>query len=466
MKRQRRRRRGFSSFSLIRSACSTVSGLTSQPLRVGLLSLLISTAIWAILTKSLPYALASSQPDLALKFNPNNPVALVTKAESLRTKLPALATPGNLQHAFDEKRAITGEHDQIGTREALRGEIRKLVLRAISNDPLNTRAFRLLAEISDGTDQIRMLMQKAFRRSRRESVAAFWLLNDAFYIRDYRAAVYYADILLRTRPQLDTPVFSYLSVVADDNRGREELIAKLATHPVWRTRFFEELPSKAKSPETPLAVMTALQDLGKPLTQKEIEPYLDFLINNGKIELAYNVWLQSLPTTDLENIGLLTNASFEREPSGLPFDWRFGKGNNALAEIVWAGEEQTVHVLHIAMSDGRVQFPEVSQTILLKPGRYRFEGKLRGSIVGKRGLRWQLRCLPGAGRVLSETEMLMGQFQQWRFFKLEVEVPDLEECRGQVIRLFHDSRSASEQLLSGEVWLSDLRLERLANKTD
>ena len=83
--------------------------------------------------------------------------------------------------------------------------------------------------------------------------------------------------------------------------------------------------------------MTALQELGKSVTQKELEPYLNFLIRKDRMELAYNTWLQFLPKADLENIDLLTNASFEREPSGLPFDWRLGKGRNALAEIIPLG---------------------------------------------------------------------------------------------------------------------------------
>jgi hypothetical protein len=59
--------------------------------------------------------------------------------------------------------------------------------------------------------------------------------------------------------------------------------------------------------------------------------------------------------------------------------------------------------------------------------------------------------------------MLLGQSREWRIFTLEAEVPPLEDCRGQVLRLFHDSRTASEELLTGEVWFSDLRLERAAS---
>ena len=125
------------------------------------------------------------------------------------------------------------------------------------------------------------------------------------------------------------------------------------------------------------------------------------------------------------------------------------------------GASAVEHALHIGFSDGRVQFPEVSQIVLLAPGRYRLEGKLRGTIVGKRGLRWQLRCASGSRQVLAQTDMLLGQSQQWRVFTLEAEVPQLEECRGQTLHLYHDSRSASEELLSGQVWFNDLRLARV-----
>lgn len=57
--------------------------------------------------------------------------------------------------------------------------------------------------------------------------------------------------------------------------------------------------------------------------------------------------------------------------------------------------------------------------------------------------------------------MLLGQSQQWRVFTLEVDVPQAEDCRGQMLRLFHDSRSASEEFISGEVWFTGLHLERV-----
>ena len=151
-----------------------------------------------------------------------------------------------------ERRPASSEHELIAARDALRDEIRELALRAIAADPLNARAFRLLAETSDDTDQVRVLMQKALQRSRRESVAAFWLLNDSFTRRDYKSALDYGDIVLRTRSRLGMRVFDYFAVIAEDAQGRELLTGQLVHEPAWRTDFFQALPGKAKKPETPL----------------------------------------------------------------------------------------------------------------------------------------------------------------------------------------------------------------------
>jgi hypothetical protein len=135
------------------------------------------------------------------------------------------------------------------------------------------------------------------------------------------------------------------------------------------------------------------------------------------------------------------------------------RGLGARAEFVPVRE--TERALHVTFGYGRVQFPEVSQIVVLAPGKYRIEGKIRGSIITKRGLRWQLRCTSAPHRVLGETDMLMGQSQQWRIFSLEAEVPQSADCVGQTLRVFHDSRSASEEFITGEVWFTSMHLERL-----
>ena len=76
--------------AIARRVARRCEGLTAHPLRAGAVGFLTFVAFWVIFTKSLPYALAPTQPDVALALNPNNPVALLAEAEELRAKLVAL----------------------------------------------------------------------------------------------------------------------------------------------------------------------------------------------------------------------------------------------------------------------------------------------------------------------------------------------------------------------------------------
>ena len=348
----------------------------------------------------------------------------------------------------------------MGEIDGLRNEIRSLAIQAIANDPLNAEAFRLLGETTDSPNSVRVLMQEVLKRSRRHSIALLWLLNDRYYHKDFGAAVDHANMLLRTHSELAVYAFNYLALIAEDPEGRPLLVQELARAPAWRASFFAALPPQVKQSDTPLKLMIALKESGKHPSNKELAPYLNFLISRNSIEAAYNAWLQFLPKAELDTLGLLTHPNFEQDPTGLAFDWQIARGLNSVAEFLSLGT-QSERSLHVSFGGGRVQFPEVSQVVLLPAGKYRLEGKLRGSIIAKRGLRWQLRCTSGS-RILGETDMLMGQSPQWRTFRLEAVVPQTDDCRGQTLRLFHDSRSASEELISGEAWFSGLHLERIA----
>jgi len=467
-KHRRRRRRAGVAFGKLNS---TLSCLRAHPLRSAFFGGLYCVLFWLVLTKSLPYALAPSSPEIALALNSNNPIALIAKAEQVHAQLlratGAFEQTGSqegdvpkrdtIDHLPEAKADRAGEH--AGELNGLRKEMRRLAIQTIANDPLNAEAFRLLGETTDSPNGVRVLMQEALKRSRRHAIALLWLLNDRYYHKDFGAALDHANMLLRTHPELAGYVLNYLAVIAEDPEGSPLLVRELAKAPAWRASFFEALPQQVKQTDTPLKLIVALKETGKPPANKEIAPYLNFLISKNLIESAYNAWLQFVPKAERDTLDLLTHPNFEQNATGLAFDWQIARGLNSIAEILPLGT-QGERALHVTFGGGRVQFPEVSQIVLLPAGRYRLEGKLRGSIVAKRGLRWQLRCT-NRSHVLGETDMLMGQSQQWRIFTLEAEVPQSEDCRGQTLRLFHDSRSASEELISGEAWFSGLHLERV-----
>ncbi len=472
----RRRRHGYGLFSSLKSG---LARLRAHPLRLALTGALSLALVWLVLTKSLPFALAPVAPDLALRLDPGNPVALVVKARQISERLlaqsgvtqgPAGAQERGASNGGDNTLARLPEAagnpgEPLGDREAMQKEIARLASLALAKDPLNAEAVRLLAETESDPGRVRTLMQEAVRRSRRESAALFWLLNDSLYRKEFQRALDCADILLRTQPELSGYVLNYVAYMAQDPGGLPLVAEALAKRPGWRGPFFDALPRSVRQIEVPLQLMTALKENGSPPSDKELAPYLDALISQDRTDAAYNAWLQFLPAAGLANLSLLTNGSFASTPSGLPFDWRIARGQNAVAELVPTGSGGSERLLHVSFGSGRVTFPELSQIVLLGPGRYRLEGKLRGRIIAKRGLRWQLRCAGGAHRILAETEALMGESQQWRIFSLDAEVPESRDCVGQVLRLFHDSRSASEQFISGEAWFAGLRLDRAASLT-
>ena len=465
------RRESFSAHTAFEKL-GVFSWLRAHPLRsagFGALSLLL---VWLVLSKSLPYALAPSDPDLALALNPNNPAALIAKAEKAHAQLLTVtgafeqpAQGASLSDGGTMDRLPKAEADRVehrGELDGLRKEIRGLAIQTIANDPLNAEAFRLLAETTDSPSGVRVLMREALKRSRRHSTALLWLLNDRYYHKDFGAALDHADMLLRTHPELSAYVLNYLALIAEDPEGSRLLVQELGKAPVWRASFFEALPQQTKQSDTPLKLMVALKEAGKPPANKELGAYLNYLFSRNSIEAAYNAWLQFLPKAERESLGLLNHPNFEQDPTGLPFDWQIGQGRNSVAEFQPIGD-QGERALHVSFGGGRVEFPVVDQVIILPSGKYHLEGRLRGSIIARRGLRWQLLCTNGS-RVLGETEMLTGQAQQWRIFTLEAEVPQSEDCRGQTLRLFHDSRSASEELMTGEAWFTGLRLERIGGR--
>jgi hypothetical protein len=55
--------------------------------------------------------------------------------------------------------------------------------------------------------------------------------------------------------------------------------------------------------------------------------------------------------------------------------------------------------------------------------------------------------------------MILGSFAEWRSFEFPIAVPD-SGCSAQSLQLTLAARSASEQLISGEIWFDELSLSR------
>ena len=447
-------------------AVEALSPVSRNPRRAAVIVIVGLLLTWLVVTKSLAYALAEISPEFALWLNPNLPRALLTLANREREKLIAahadIDATASLKMSAEERVpsfAAANQNDS-DERRALRAEIHALAKHAIAYAPLNARAYRMLAEVTDDPAQVRLLMQEAVKRSRRESAATFWLLNDSFERKDFADVVDKADVLLRTRPKLAPYVMNYLGQVAASPEGRQLLVPLLAGNPNWRATFFKTLPKSVRDEDTPLDLMIALKEAGSLPSTQELGPYIGALMSKERVELAYNAWLQLVAKEKLASLSLLNNAGFAEDPSGLPFDWAIKRGQNTMVDFVSLRNSDGTRALRFSFGVGRATFPETSQILLLAPGQYRLDGTFQGLLTAKRGLRWELRCM-GTKTKIAETDMLFGNPQTSQSFALEIEIPDREDCRAQRLLLYHHTRSPSEELISGEIVFRDIRLVRL-----
>ncbi|AGK56635.1 hypothetical protein HYPDE_24753 [Hyphomicrobium denitrificans 1NES1] len=331
---------------------------------------------------------------------------------------------------------------------------------SLRDEPFNARGLEimgLLAADNANTAMADQFMSIAVRQSLRRQSAAYWILRKKMAARDYAAAAGYADALLRARPQPMPLIIAVLTTMAETPNAREALIKLLAEDPPWRSSFFSHLKGHIRNPYVPLRLLLALIATPHPPTSREIGDYLRLLLDNKLYRLSYYCWLQFLSSTELGETGLLSNGAFEFAPSGLPYDWKIASGDGATIEIAPRDDRPADRALSIELGPGRVDFHPVSQLLGLPPGRYTLSGSFEGSIRGRRGLIWQIGCLPKP-RTVAKTEMFLGDVRQWRRFTVVFEVP--MDCIAQTLELILDARSASETIVSGFARFDDLTITR------
>ena len=421
----------------------------SWRLRAALFAGLAILLVWLVISKSYVAYLADVTVNPTSDRAALDPADFLSLAEKRLHARPVSPSEPSAPDAPNRVPAELGEQARAQTVTLLRRE------------PLNARALRILGEIADGTgDAARAaaLMQAALHRSLHESAAASWILAKSFEQGDFATAAYYADALLRTRPQLIAVVTPLLARMAENKDANAELEKLLAGNPPWRQAFFSALPTSISDARTPLDLLLSLRASPAPPAIADLQTYLSFLISHKFYEVAYYAWLQFLPPEQLGNVGFLYNGSFETEPSKLPFDWVIASGSGVTIDIAPKPGEHGQRALFIEFGYGRVSFGGVTQFLVLAPGAYKLQAKYKGEIMGRRGLVWRITCAGGA--IIGQSSMVLGMRPTWKEFDFAFTVPN-RDCRAQQVSLVLDARSASEQFVSGSIWYDDLQISRI-----
>lgn len=466
-----------------------------------------------VATTSLPMALADRHPRLALMLYPDHPQALLTLAREERQALlglapeesqPALQPPEREDDAtathesappaaepvadptLDPAATTSGDtapeippapSDDLALRgattapdtdagaaasaeiEARRAAIRDLAGRIVARAPLNAAGYRLLGDASEDPEVSRQAMLDAVARSRRETVAVFWLLQHDYEAQDYAGAVAMADALLRTRPVLNRFTLSYLYSLVLTLGGREALAAELVRNPSWRGVFFDNMGQSLATSDAPLELFAKLKQAGSPPTERELTPFIRRrMAADARADDAYNIWLQMLSDEAALKVRPVNNLDFTQDPTQFPFGWNVPRSVNAFVDLTPRSAGESGRALRVRFGVGQVKFGAVQQIAFLRPGTYRFSGEQKGVMSAKRGMRWHISCYP-SGLVLGQSDQLLGAPRQWREFAFDFTVPADGGCTAQRVRLIHDARTTSEQFASGEISFQSLDIK-------
>lgn len=449
-------------------------------LKAIMFSAFAAALVWGVVSRTFAAFLAEGSPEQALRIRPAQPAALDALAETRlsaldgaeRTAREAASSP---TLAIDRSLSEGGSSPNTGGIAPERGpqpdrartqdvrEAQSLASQALLADPLNARALRILGQIADlSGDEAQALrfMQAAARRSLNETMAVAWMMSKSAEDGDYPEAIRYADILLRSRPQLRQAVVPFLAWMAEQGGGGAGLKDMLSRNPPWRAQFFDALPASVSDARTPLDLLMAVKDSPAPPTTVELRGYLDFLIGRQLYALAYYAWLQFLLPEQLSSVRYVVNGGFEAPPSALPFDWSISQGAGTTVGVDLSPGEGANHALFVRFDDGRAEFSGVAQLLVLSPATYRLAATYKGTLLGRRGLKWRVTCVGGTTGVIGESPTIAGTSASWKPLELSFSVPG-SDCPAQYVRLELDARMASERFVSGEVWFDNLQISRV-----
>ncbi len=410
------------------------SPLASGPLRLALLGVLAAVVVWRVVATQLPDLLALRGGDdaaaAALRWNEHHAPSLYERAvQALRD----------------------GRQD-----DALRW-----LDEAARGNPADGRSYALIAQVREAAGDIpraeaamRAAAAAAPRRTDvQESAGAFWIRRG-----NVEQALQHFDVALTFDNQARERLFPVLLEIAAAEPLRPAFAALLKRPVTWWPAFFTHAARNAANIDTVRALHGMQADGPNELTPEALRAYLQRLQAEGLWLESYFAWLNSLGRGSLGTIGNLFNGSFELPISNLGFDWIVDSAPHVQLTVASTYGATGGKALRVSFAGPRVQYRHLRQHLLLGPGAYTAQGRVRpDGLQATHGLQWTVSCLDGK-EPLGTSERFVGS-DQWRRFSFTFAVPE-KGCPVQVMRLELAGRVALDFEAKGAVWFDDLSIEQ------
>jgi hypothetical protein len=233
-----------------------------------------------------------------------------------------------------------------------------------------------------------VLAGRAFEAARRRnprSLAAHYFLAD-HYLRTNQPAAGLAELARLTRlvPDGIGSVAPYYARYAKEAGGAEGMREVLRVHPEFAPEVLSVLAADAANADLVLYLAGDLRNSSgeSPLWHGRL---IEALVTAGQFQKARAVW-SKLSGESLADDGLF-DPRFSGKKAPSPFNWSLLSNASGLAEAQGDGR---LHIIYY----GRDNATLASQTLTLRPGRYRLSFKIDGSSKALSSLAWKLSCLP------------------------------------------------------------------------
>jgi hypothetical protein len=356
---------------------------------------------------------------------------------------------------------LEGEAMNAALRELTPSDIanlQKLDIENLVHEPFSASSLKnliLLYGLGSNKQVQEQLALQTSKFSKRNIAGQVETINIMLSRRSFAEALTEADSLVRARPQMTKIIFPALLSLAADKDGLIALASILKLDPPWRAEFVAAALEKDLEGNVALAIFNALRKQKATLNDDEVPLLIRKLVVAKKIEKAYFVWLDFLPTEDLKYVERVFDGGFDREPRSVYFDWTIRPRKNARIKVANTADAAHGRILTIDFFDDKGFFGDLFQYLQISPGKYQISYEHRAQeLFAAQGLVWVVTC--NDGKVLGRSER-MSKSGPWQTDSFSFEIPDTN-CESQVVRLESASAAELDTQISGQISFDGIKI--------
>jgi len=294
-----------------------------------------------------------------------------------------------------------------------------------------------------------------------------WIVAN-YYLQTERvdAALQAFQHLLALDPQYSWQVFHLCVGVTDDPLLVYEKVMPPSGDPFVKLKYVDFLSEEDRWDSAYQAWGRIAASIA-PFKFSSIEPYLNHLLERGRIREAQTVWLDLqrlgvIPKPEVENQGnLINNGRFERLPLDAGFDWRFVRTTYLSLEFAAPSAYQGARCLHVDFTVARNEESEpVYQIVAVNPNQtYQLVAYARSEdITSDSGPRMRVVDVSCAGCPSAVSETTIGT-TGWHPVSVKFTTgPQTQAVR---VGVWRPISRAFPVEITGSFWLDDITMKPL-----